>query len=133
MSLTSYRAAPSRVTRTPISFSLPWVPAFAGMTPSASVMSLTSYRLLHPASCPQIKLCSLTRKRPRLSAAGYVTAEAVIVIEGSLDFLLPAFLIAKPKTLLRKAARSRGSCRPGSDLLSHALRHSTIGPGGLND
>ena len=23
--------------------------------------------------------------------------------------------------------------RPGSDLLSHALRHSTIGPGGLND
>jgi hypothetical protein len=26
----------------------------------------------------------------------------------------------------------RAPGRPGSDLLSHALRHSTIGPGGLN-
>ena len=47
-------------------------------------------------------------------AAENITAEAVIANEGFGLFSL------------------RAPGRPGSDLLSHALGHSTIGPGGLN-
>ena len=37
------------------------------------------------------------------------------------------------KECLQEGTHLAGLCRPGSDLLSHALRRSTIGARGLND
>ena len=78
-------------------------------------MSLTSYRAAPSRVSLKINSEYLIHERPRVNAAASVRAEAVIVIEGSGTSLF-----------------ARGSGRPGSDLLSHALRRSTIGPGGLN-
>ena len=103
MSLTSYRTAPSRITEFRISKL-----ADARTKRDTRSRNMKSARLIHTAR---------TGRLARPSRADHPARRQDEREGGSSQ---------------RKTYEDR-FCRPGSDLLSHALRHSTIGARGLND
>ena len=97
-------------------------------------MSLTSYR----TAPSRVKTVSVRRsftlktQSPacRMAGAGRSHSRSRRIRSSSRP---RAAVRCKGKTCLQEDAQQTGLCRPGSDLLSHALRRSTIGARGLND
>jgi hypothetical protein len=102
-------------------------------------MSLTSYRTAPPrvtaliAAGPEPEAILETTSRPSAQPADLAILTVSPTSRASRLERGAKFEKEAPSRLRGKACCCVRLCRPGSDLLSRTLRHSTIGAGGLND
>src|SRR5262245_7189508 len=113
MSLTRYRAAPPRVMVSRIGLARPF-----------GLPVLEGFAFCGPAGASRARVVLVGRLEPRFS---YSTTTIGRFEGGPLVFPVVAGRVIVYLRMMRFAF-----CRPGSDLLSRALRQSTIGAGAFH-